>query len=261
MVDKTPIWSYSKLNTYQNCPRKFYYDYVLHIKPTWFKDPGDAGVLGSYMGNSMYMSAKEARTEYLKRLLMMSEESCCWEQVIPEYASRMKDNIPEGGSFEVEVNKTWGQGSRKRKFVGYIDWMHPNKENIIDFKLSSGTDRFAKSLQLPLYQYASGIDVAHYLIMKSNHPNWKLKTWDERAEDLIAKIEDPVVIWPEIEPEDAWGIFKDSADDAEDMVYLAETPDEGLSLFPTCKEEGKWLCNYCDHKETCKKEKGENIND
>ncbi|MFA6727453.1 MAG: PD-(D/E)XK nuclease family protein [Prevotella sp.] len=252
---KTPIWSYSKLNTYENCPRKFYYDYVLHLEKKWLKDPGNAGVLGSYMGNSMYMSAKEARKKYYSGgIPMITEESCCWEQVIAEYASRMKEHIPEGGSFEVEVLKEWGQGHNKRKFVGYIDWMHPNKESIIDFKLSSGTDRFAKSLQLPLYEYASGITSGYYLIMKSNPPNWKLKTWDERADDLISKIEDPTIISPEIDPIDAWGIFTDSADNAEDMIYLAETPDEGLTLFPKCKENGKWLCNYCDHTEICKKQ-------
>lgn len=156
--------SYSRVSSFEQCPHKWYLRYIEGLETIDKCDPQDALKLGTALHEGVETTVDEAVNKYFMSYPVIDDkhinESMKLENLIP----KVKDILPAGGEFEVELNCD--------DFKGFIDYLVPvgywrddrtsptqdgvmekKVYDIYDFKYSNNVDRYMESGQLHVYKY------------------------------------------------------------------------------------------------------------
>jgi hypothetical protein len=139
--------SYSRVSSFEQCPHKWYLRYIEELETIDKCDPQDALKLGTALHDGIETTVDEAVNKYFMSYPIIDDkhinESMKLENLIP----KVKDILPAGGEFEVELNCD--------DFKGFIDYLVPvgYEYDIYDFKYSNNVNRYMESGQLHVYKY------------------------------------------------------------------------------------------------------------
>ena len=242
-------WSYSRINTYDICPRKYYYNYVVHMIKEVDNSESNPMLLGKTLGFMLQYNDKIAYDYYFSELNVITEEGVIWLEVLKTLAKKIKPLLTEHGEFEQKVMLD--------DFVGYIDWISKDKDIMFDFKLTSNSKYYEDSPQLALYAHALGYDpkVKAYLCVRRPTINYSLKTWSERGQDMIRQAEESKLeILPcTITTKMAWHEFMSKVSSLKHYEYeFTLNPINAKdSYFP---KRTTAICKSCEYKDYCRRD-------
>ncbi|QCD51924.1 PD-(D/E)XK nuclease family protein [Campylobacter sp. RM16192] len=166
--------SFSKLNTFLTCPRKYYYSKILGIKPALM--PQDSQ--NTSLGNAVHTALCEYYNKFEKFDLVEFEKILSSKEVSPldfeilminfeKFAKKEQDRFVQGWrvkACEKELSRSF-EGIMLTGFIDRID-KRDGDINLIDYK-SGSFDK--KSLQLPFYEALVGAKCeAFYYDLKSD---------------------------------------------------------------------------------------------
>lgn len=148
-------FSYSRVSTFNQCPRKFKYRYLDKLETIPDLSPSNALILGTAMHKGIETTVEEGVQTYLNSFYVVNDEIINWALQLEYWIPRVKALLPSRGSHEVEMSTD--------EFLGYADYVTRN--TIWDFKFSNNIAAYLKSHQLSIYK--------HYFELLS--PNRKIK--------------------------------------------------------------------------------------
>ena len=142
-------FSYSRVNTFAQCPYKFKLQYLDEV--TTIRDPAadDALIVGSAMHKGIEEGVEAALEWYGKQFSMLTDlhvnEMIKLETLIPKARSSID---PDCSAFEVELCTS--------EFLGFVDLVTTGSDGsitITDFKYSNNVDKYLETEQLHVYKY------------------------------------------------------------------------------------------------------------
>lgn len=232
------IYSYSNVDTYRQCPMRWYFRYIKKMRSDLDLVPNNPLLIGTLMHEALEHGIELAEANYYSNYPIINDRHV--EEVIK--ASRMvsKVDLPEGvHEFKLDAVD----------FVGYIDYVSYNEDGSVslwDFKYSNNKRYIVDSMQLHIYKYyyelLTGQEVSslHYLFIPklSLKKDFEMTTGDFRLllEDELEDLEPEIV---DIE------FSQDKV--AEYFGYIKEIEAEDTKLV---KKIGP-LCHWCDYEKIC----------
>lgn len=160
--------SYSRINTWKQCPYKYKLQYIDKLTTLPNTDPTNALVLGTAMHLGIEKDVQSALDYYYSQFPIITDlhenEAIKLEILIP----KVKALLPPTGEFETKIQTS--------DFLGFIDFLDDNF--LIDFKYTTNADRYLTSPQIHLYSYFLGgtPQNLYYLIIPKTAIRQK-KTW------------------------------------------------------------------------------------
>lgn len=225
-------WSYSRVETFRQCPFKFKLKYIDKIETIKNQDFNNPLYLGTCLHKTLETNFEEAQKEFYKNFYITSDlienELIKIEEVLKLI------NLPNG-QHEIKIEDDF--------YRGYIDFID-NEENLYDFKYSNNIKNYLNSGQLHIYKYFyekiynKKINKLYYLFFpKTFIRQKKSESIEQYRNRLIETIKNLEVQKIEIQfnqkyVEDFFKTIKDINND-----------------FP--KRINKF-CDYCEYKEFCK---------
>lgn len=252
--------SFSAIETFNTCPRKYYYNYVLKLpKKTW-----PWLVLGTFVHLAlekfhkyvMYFKKRNMKFEYrhlMKRAYLSAarvynrqksnsnfnltdkqiEQS---KEILSNYLNKVIKNFPETYSVEKGFRLKIGEYVI-RGFIDRIDKISDRVYEVVDYKTSSKAYEVDKNHQVALYAYA--------LKKMLNEPDLQIKT----KLDFIKLKKEKV------------GTYKDNQGALVEK-YIKEAGDKIIFAKQNFKDEEQWqykendFCKFCDFKDRCFSQRG-----
>ena len=149
------LHSYSRLNSFANCPRQYKYRYIDHLKVIPNQDATNALYLGNAIHTAFETGDMEAGiNEYLSHYNVLTDEIINEEIKLRHWIPQVLEVLPPGDC-EVEI--------KTNNFVGYIDRLVPlhtdangvKHYEVWDYKYCNerSKTRYLDSPQLGLYKY------------------------------------------------------------------------------------------------------------
>lgn len=133
--------SYSMVDIWLKCPRKYKFRYIDNIKIDPEIKPDNPILLGKAFDIGTQYGYKAAEENYLKHFPIITDELYNWLMQIEYWLPKIREYVKDNGKFQVDLHKG--------EFVGYADYI--DDEKLIDFKFSNNGDLYAKSPQVILY--------------------------------------------------------------------------------------------------------------
>lgn len=229
-------YSYSRVDTYCQCPYKYKLRYIDKLKTLPNYDATNPLILGTALHKGLETNVETAVKEYLSYFPIITDEQIHEVIKLEILIPKAKAMLPDGES-EVKIDC--------ENFVGYIDLLCDSDDkiskDIYDYKYTSNTNRYSDSRQLHLYKYyRKDAKRLYYLfIPKINIRQKKTETLHEFRQRLRAECEKAIIKKEEMtyDPNKVREFFDDIA------------KIESAKEYP--KNETK-LCDYCEYKELCK---------
>lgn len=238
------MFSYSRVETFNNCPRQYKFRYIDKIETLSNQDADNALVCGTALHTGIETTVENGLKMYADHFFCLTdkhvEEMIKLEYMIP----LAKKFLPEGGEFEYKIQ--FGD------FIGFIDYLVPLNEEktefaIYDFKYSNAVDRYMQKSQLLVYKYffelmnpgKSVKALYFFFVPKVAIRQKKTETFEEfrvRLRNELEAIEEVQIKRVNNSPEKL-GEF---LNDVEQMKHAEDFP----------KNETK-LCNWCEYQEYC----------
>ena len=266
MSDKKELFSFSKLDTFDNCQRNYYYTYIKHIR-------GGDGIY-SFLGTICHtlcdeiyqnkINNEEAVAMFLESveeadmlgLEWMSENVKnkyvdCIVHFFKNFKPYRNDTITIEEYFEVEI-----EGVILR---GYIDlyYILDNVLYVIDFKTSSKFDKKAlehKRRQLYIYAYALQQKYDYPIKLAFNMLKYYINqrgTLKERSLFGITEENKDAYVWVEWNQDaekDMKNFVRTTIDNIEDRIFL-DSEEEWELCHP---QANSFFCkNLCSHYSLC----------
>lgn len=225
-------WSYSRVDTFKSCPRRYQYRYINGYRTIPDQAPDNALYLGTALHLGLEKGVEAAIDSYKSHYYMLTTEHyneiIKLEQLIP----KAKALIPDG-QFELKVDA--------KGYIGYIDLIY--QDWIIDFKYSNNRDNYLKSPQIHLYKYFVDRPInrlSYLFIPKIGIRQKKTETIREFRERLYQELEyaEPELVDVKYDQEKVEKWLKG--------VELAST----AVAFPKNQSN---LCHWCNYEEFCLK--------
>lgn len=142
--------SYSRVETFEQCPYKFKLSYLDGLSTYFDGEPANPLVIGSALHKGLEVDTETAIKEYYAQYPVINdkniEEAIKLECVI----EKAREVMPEG-FHEVEISTI-----RPVEFLGFMDLLVPvgNDEfDLYDFKYSNNVERYMESGQLHVYKH------------------------------------------------------------------------------------------------------------
>lgn len=135
-------WSYSRVNTFQHCPRQYRYRYVDKLRTIKDQSPDNALYLGTALHVGLEKDVEAAIESYKSNYYQLTNEHYNEIIKLEVLIPKAKTLIPDG-EHEVKIEADG--------YIGYIDLLA--YDWIIDFKYSNNRDNYLKSPQIHLYKY------------------------------------------------------------------------------------------------------------
>ncbi len=173
---KNEIWSNSKLKTFLECKRKFYYQYVLKIKPPQDSSKNDGVILHSILAKLFnkkrtFNTLEELRKNFLMQLYEYDNsqgfifKSRLWSKLIDNFFQIQIEHFNQGWMIK-EVEKKERGYILDLQFEGRVDRIDKRGEEVlvIDYKSSSTTNYNKKNIdkmtdfQMNIYQRIFALD-------------------------------------------------------------------------------------------------------
>ena len=136
-------YSYSRVETFKNCPYKYKLRYIDELKTLPSDDSQNPLIIGSAMHLGIEKDIETAINWYYNQYPIITDlhinEAIKLEKLIP----KVKDILPKGQhEIKIETND----------FIGFADLITENGD-IYDFKYSNHIERYLESKQLHLYKH------------------------------------------------------------------------------------------------------------
>lgn len=137
-------FSYSNINTFGQCPYKWYLQYKEHLKTLPQTNADNALYLGLALHKGVEdWSVQAGIDEYKSHFPIITDEHINWIMQLEYQIPRLLQFLPPDGEHEIEI--------KTDNFVGYVDYVVD--DTIYDFKFSNNVDSYIKSPQLSIYKY------------------------------------------------------------------------------------------------------------
>lgn len=235
-------FSYSKVSSYDICPRKYLYQYI--EKPEKLPPGRDhAGLLGQTLGKMLEIGIEAGGDWYEDKFVPMTNLSRMWRFILEEAAEMLKPRIPEGGRFETRVEYDG--------VLGFVDWVSEDGRTVYDFKFSGAPHFYEHSPQVALYSYMLGATTrvqpkeAYYLCITRPKMDWDTEDWYDKRMGMIQEMRKSgvTVYKSKFTPKEAWSMFQSKRE------LLRGLNPKDITMFPK-KKTG--ICRSCEYKDYCK---------
>lgn len=238
------MYSYSRVECFNSCPRQYKFRYIDKIETLSNQDADNALICGTALHTGIETTVENALKSYADHFFCLTdkhvEEMIKLQHVIP----LAKKFLPEGGEFEYKIQ--FGD------FIGFIDYLVPLNEEktefaIYDFKYSNAVDRYMQKSQLLVYKYffelmnpgKSVKALYFFFVPKVAIRQKKTETFEEfriRLRNELEAIEEVQIKRVNNSPEKLGEFLSD----VEEMKRAEDFP----------KNETR-LCNWCEYEQFC----------
>ena len=231
-------YSYSRVDTFVHCPKRFEYKYVKGIEVDEDVEEDSPLLLGKCMDTGLEHGV-EAALEYYESQFPYQSQKKQWETMKLEYwIKRLKPHF-EGGQFQIELKNDY--------FLGYADWYKDG--HLVDFKYANpkNAERYRTSPQLHLYcdimrrQGYEVTDLTYVVIPKTfirQKKEESLYVFRERLAETLDSLE-PIQVHVDFNPDYINKFGKDI-----ERITMANIHND----FPPIVSK---LCEYCPYKDMC----------
>ena len=140
-------FSYSRVETFNNCPHKFKLRYLDKLKTIPNTDADNALLLGVAIHKGLETDAKTAIAEYVNRYPIITDEIIN-ETIKMEFLIPKVKNLLPDGEYELPIITS--------DYLGFMDLLVKNEDgtyDLYDFKYSNNISNYMKSGQLHVYKY------------------------------------------------------------------------------------------------------------
>lgn len=236
-------FSFSRVETYKNCPYQFKLRYIdkLETLPD-YDDPANPLIVGTALHHGIEKGVEEAIEEYFNSYPIISDGHINEAMKLRALIPKVRELISDSGEFEVTLSE--------EGFIGYIDYLDREKSILLDFKYTTEKnlkEKYLKSPQIHVYRdylkKLTGYEVQRigYLFVPKISIRQKktetLRTFRERLEEELSNAQ------PRIE---YVGFSQKKADEFQELIKEIENAQE----FP--KNQTR-LCDWCDYQDYCRK--------
>lgn len=236
--------SYSRVDTFKQCPYKYKLRYVDRTQTIFNCDPGNALALGTALHAGIEKDTDTAIEGYFNQYPIINDlhihEATKLRNLIPKAV----EMLPDHGEHEVKIET--------EDFIGYIDLLVETESNhydIYDFKYSNSIDRYRESTQLHLYKYyferthpGAQIDKLYYVIVPKTQirqrKNETLFEFRNRLDQTLKELS-PQLIEVPYDPNKV-------IDFLHDTKHMLECQE-----YEKCPAK---LCDWCEYQSYCESE-------
>lgn len=230
-------YSYSRVDTYKQCPRKYRYRYIDHLKTIPDDDAANPLWLGSALHKAIETDVETAEREYLDHYHLINDQNINWMIQLEYWAPKVKELLPPGEN-EVKIDLP--------DYIGFIDYL--TEDSIFDFKWTTpkAHDRYCQSAQLHVYKYflekaypEKHIDHLYYVFVpKSQIRQKKTETIIQFRDRLKAEMRGKEIVVKEIEYDEKKAI---------DFLQQCDI----ISVANEFEKNETPLCGWCDYQKLC----------
>ena len=142
--------SYSRVETFNQCPYKFYLSYIQGLKTYPNYDPSDARIIGTALHTGIEQDIDTAISDYYANFPIIDDKHI-EEAIKLECVVQKAREILPVGEHEVKV-----EVMEPIHFLGFMDLLVPVEKDVFDlydFKYSNNIDRYLESGQLHVYKH------------------------------------------------------------------------------------------------------------
>ena len=229
-------WSYSRVETFKQCPYKFKLKYIDHLETLRNQDFNNALYLGTCLHKTLETDFETAKKEFYKNYYI---SNTLLENELIKIENIVKLIDLPNGKHEILIEDDF--------YKGYIDFID-SENNLYDFKYSNNINNYLESGQLHIYKYfyekiyGKKINNLYYLFFpKTFIRQKKTETLEQYRVRLLETIQSLKVTKIKIEY------------DEEKVNEFFKTIENINKDFP--KQTNKY-CEFCEYYNYCKK--GEN---
>lgn len=231
-------YSYSRVDTFVQCPKRFEYKYVKGIEPDVDIEEDSPLLLGKCMDTGIEHGVEAALELYESEFPYQSQKKQ-WETMKLEYwINRLHPHF-KGGQFQIELENDY--------FLGYADWYKDG--HLVDFKYANpkNAEKYRNSAQLHLYcdimtrQGYEVKDMTYVVIPKTfirQKKGESLQMFRNRLVETLDALE-PIQIQVDFDPEHIQRFGRNI-----ERITMANVHDD----FPPIVSK---LCDYCPYKDMC----------
>lgn len=233
------IYSYSNISTFAQCPRKWKYNYVDHIKTIPDTDAGNALWLGLGLHKGIEMwDVQAGLDEYKSHYNLITDENINWMIQLEYQLQKVLQLLPEGGEHEIEI--------KLPNFIGFVDYVCGNV--MYDFKFTNNIDNYLNSPQLSLYKHylsivRPDIYIEHTKFMFVPKINIRRKK-DESIFEFRKRLQEHL---------EASEIKFVEVPYSEDSVTQFESACQTLDHIENFPKNETRLCSWCQYEALCKR--------
>lgn len=230
-------YSYSRVDCFKSCPRKYQYRYIDKLKTLPDQKADNALYLGSGLHKGIETTVEEGVACYQTNYYVLTDEIVNWSLQLEFWIPKVKDLLPENGLHEVKISTP--------DYIGFIDYV--SGDTLYDFKFSNNVDNYLKSDQLSIYKYYYELryptkrinHLKYVFIPKCNIRQKKTETVHQfraRLNDEMKKLEIRVIEVP--------------YDEESITRFLDERKRiETATEYP--KRPNQWCERFCEYYELC----------
>lgn len=231
-------FSFSRIETFLNCPYKFKLRYVdgLNTLPDYDKADNPL-TIGSAMHHGIEKGVDEAIKEYVMSYPVSSTEIETEAMKLEILVPKVRAMINPNAMFEFKIET--------RDFLGFADYIDPETHTLLDFKYSNNKAHYLKSPQIHLYKYllhkryGMRIDRIGYLfIPKVKDERNRFETEELYRIYLREELEN-------LQPEICYVPYDENAA-LRTLGYIGK-----IENVKTYQKNQKTNCWYCEYREYC----------
>jgi len=237
-------FSYSKVDTFHQCPYKYKLRYIDKLEPIPDTSPENALFEGTAVHEGIEKRSIDAAMEsYKSHYTELTEANEVEMLKIKTILKTAIEQIPEG-EYEYKLLDESG-------FVGYIDCLVKNDDgtyDILDFKYSNNFSGYTKSAQIHVYRYffekltGNKVRDIYYVFI----PKYKNKLTEGMTPEDVTKLKEDII--QDLSSKDI--IFQKIDYDKQQIGWFfgRKTLMEKAKVF---EKKYTTMCNWCDYKEYC----------
>ena len=132
--------SFSRVDCWKQCPRKYFHRYIQGIKPEFDYKPTNPLVLGSTLDLGIQKGYEEAEKYYWDQYPVATNEGETELMKIAYWLPELRERYNRG-EFQVKIQSD--------RFLGFADYIEDGL--MVDFKYSNNVDKYSESAQLHVY--------------------------------------------------------------------------------------------------------------
>jgi len=252
-------YSYSRIDTFRQCPHKFRLRYIDKIEVISSDEADNALILGTAVHTGIEKGLEAAIDEYFNAFHIITDrpywksDNGNWKYVsdhiteqikLEHFIRQAREMLTEGGIHELKIET--------EDFIGYVDLLvptgEPNEYDLYDFKYTKSGRRYDLSAQLHIYKYfletqGKRIRNMHYLIIPKLKMIKIAKTeeiadYRQRVLDELARADPPYFVQIDFD-------YRKVCDFLINIKRAGEAKD-----YP--KNETR-LCDWCEYQLYCQK--------
>ena len=229
-------YSYSRVETFKNCPYKYKLRYIDELKTLPSDDPQNPLIVGSAMHLGIEKDIETAINWYYNQYPIITDLHVNEAIKLEKLIAKVKDILPKGQhEIKIETND----------FIGFADLVTDNGD-LYDFKYSNHIERYLESKQLHLYKHFRELNcdktnnLYYVFIPKVMIRQKKTESLYDFRKRLVERLE-------ELQPK----IIKIDFDESKIDEFYSDISDiETTKTFEKVENEN---CKFCEYYEYCTK--------